>query len=60
MDFFGALDQWADILSLVALIVVLRRKLATHGSADLGPRSELLKVTEDVRPTMGLEIPEEV
>ena len=50
----------ADILSLVALIVVLRRKLATHGSADLGPRSELLKVTEDVRPTMGLEIPEEV
>jgi O-antigen/teichoic acid export membrane protein len=50
----------ADILSLGALVVVLRRKLATHGSADLGSRSELLKVTEDIRSTMALEIPEEV
>jgi O-antigen/teichoic acid export membrane protein len=50
----------ADILSLVALVVVLRRKLSTHASADAGVRSERLTVTGDIRSTVAMEIPEEV
>lgn len=50
----------ADILSFVALYVVLRHKLAAHTSADSGSRLERLKVAADVRPNVALEIPEEV
>ena len=50
----------ADILSLVAVLLVLRRKLATHGSADRLSRSSWLAATDEVRTTMTLEIPEEV
>ncbi|HZZ16625.1 MAG TPA: hypothetical protein VFE08_11760, partial [Candidatus Sulfotelmatobacter sp.] len=50
----------ADILSFVALFVVLRHKLAAHTSADSGSRLERLKAAADVRPNVALEIPEEV
>jgi O-antigen/teichoic acid export membrane protein len=48
----------ADILSFVALFVVLRHKLAAHTSSDSGSRLERLKA--DVRPNVAMEIPEEV
>jgi O-antigen/teichoic acid export membrane protein len=50
----------ADILSFVALFVVLRHKLAAHTSSDSGSRLERLKAAADVRPNVAMEIPEEV
>jgi O-antigen/teichoic acid export membrane protein len=50
----------ADIFSLAALMVVLRRKLAALPVANVDSRSERLKVAGEVRHTLAMEIPEEV
>jgi O-antigen/teichoic acid export membrane protein len=50
----------ADILSLVAVLVVLRRKLATHGPTDGSSRTGLFGPTEELPLAMTLEIPEEI
>jgi O-antigen/teichoic acid export membrane protein len=50
----------ADILSFVALFVVLRHKLAAHTPSDSESRLERLKAAADVRPNVAMEIPEEV
>jgi O-antigen/teichoic acid export membrane protein len=50
----------ADILSFVALFVVLRHKLAAHTSSDSGSKLERLKAAAEVRPNVAMEIPEEV
>lgn len=48
----------ADVLSLAAVILVLRRKLATPGSADRPSR--WFEATEEMPAAMALEISEEV
>jgi len=50
----------ADILSLVAVVLVLRRKLATRGSADRSSRATWLGTTDEVPGTMALKISEEI
>ena len=50
----------ADILSLVAVVFVLRRKLATGSSADLSSGASWLGATDEVRAAMTLNISEEV
>jgi len=42
----------ADILSFVALLLMLRHKLATHSSSDLPSRSKWLGVAGEVPPAM--------
>jgi O-antigen/teichoic acid export membrane protein len=49
----------ADILSLVAVVLVLRRKLATRGAADHSPRAGWLSATGEVPGAITLEIAEE-
>jgi O-antigen/teichoic acid export membrane protein len=50
----------ADILSLVAVLFVLRRKLATRTSVELSPRTSWLGATDEVPATMTLETSEKV
>jgi O-antigen/teichoic acid export membrane protein len=52
-------SNMADIFSLVALLLVLRRKLSTRGSADLPSRPGWLGATGEARRPVRLEIPEE-
>lgn len=47
----------ADVLSLAALMFMLRQKLATVDPADHSSRSS--RLATDVRPAMALEVPEE-
>lgn len=49
----------ADILSLVAVVLVLRHKLATRASAHVPSDSKWLGTTEEVAREMALEISEE-
>ena len=49
----------ADILSLVAVLVMLRHKLATHPAPDPSP-TDWLEATNEVTAAMALEIPEEI
>jgi O-antigen/teichoic acid export membrane protein len=49
----------ADILSLMALMFVLRRKLATQSSADAASPTGWVGGTDKVSGTMTMEIPEE-
>ena len=49
-----------DILSLVAVLFVLRRKLATRTSVELSPRTGWLGATDEVPATMTLETSEKV
>jgi hypothetical protein len=48
----------ADVLSLAALMFMLRQKLATVDPADHSSRSS--RLATDVRPAMALEVPEEI
>jgi O-antigen/teichoic acid export membrane protein len=50
----------ADILSLVALVFVLRRKLANHGSADAASPTGWLGATDKVPGPMTLETSEKI
>jgi O-antigen/teichoic acid export membrane protein len=50
----------ADILSLVAVVLVLRHKLATRGSADRSSRTSWLGAKEEVPETLTLGISEEI
>jgi O-antigen/teichoic acid export membrane protein len=49
----------ADILSLLALLFVLRRKLASSDSVDTSSRTSWLRAAHEVPGTITLEIPEE-
>lgn len=50
----------ADIFSFVALLLVLRHKLSTHGSPDPLSRDRWVGATDEARRPITLEIPEEI